>query len=130
MSKPDGASLNLPPVSSVDIMGAEHRVVAANSGSCSSLVSSDDDEEIACYENGNGSLAAARNPVVNIMNSSDVVIGSVTQFHGPVTIVQHAQSPQLTIKAKHPDGAADNDGKHDNSNVSKRISRDFLSASR
>nr|QYL00319.1 peptidoglycan-recognition protein SC1 [Holotrichia parallela] len=39
-------------------------------------------------------------PMISIVNSSDVIIGSVTQFHGPVTIVQQQASPKEGIEDK------------------------------
>lgn len=40
---------------------------------------------------------------ISIVNSSDVIIGSVTQFHGPVTIVQHLES-KAAIEDKNEEG--------------------------
>lgn len=37
---------------------------------------------------------------INIADSSDVVIGPVTQFHGPVTIMQNTRYPEIPFETK------------------------------
>ncbi|KAB0795844.1 hypothetical protein PPYR_09905 [Photinus pyralis] len=90
------------------VIDAVNTSVVPRSSSDSSDDEDDDDSEECGYQLDVRSNGLTPGSTVQIENSSDVVIGPVTQFHGPVTIYQNVraeaqQLPQIAQKKSSPE---------------------------
>ncbi|GJQ76916.1 hypothetical protein Trydic_g15116 [Trypoxylus dichotomus] len=97
MTNPEVTSIALP---IVDVTGnvlshAGATILQEPSGMSLRLADEDVKDLANLNEDHEANYNNAGSSTISIVNSSDVIIGSVTQFHGPVTIVQHLQQEQF-----------------------------------
>lgn len=91
-------------------MGRSELVLHDDGGTSESSIVSD------FMDRGADGLVNPDYAAINIENSTDVIIGTVTQFKGPVTIYQSVNGPQQIEQnnRKSVDGDGDGDGSVDN----------------